>query len=68
VESYYKELFGAEPKGAIALGEGFWNEEGRLSDEDAKILIKPFTIKEIEDALKDMDTNASLKRPLIRGD
>jgi mannosylglycoprotein endo-beta-mannosidase len=59
VESYYKELFGVEPRGGIELGEGFWGENGRLADEEAQELIKPFTSKELEDALKDMDVNAS---------
>jgi hypothetical protein len=59
VESYYKEHFGVEPEGGIELGEGFWRENGRLTDEEAQELIKPFTSKELEDALKDMDVNAS---------
>jgi hypothetical protein len=59
VESYYKELFEVEPGGGIELGEGFWGENGRLTDEEAQELIKPFTSKELEDALKDMDVNAS---------
>jgi hypothetical protein len=59
VESYYKELFKVEPGGGIELGEGFWGENGRLTDEEAQELIKPFTSKELEDALKDMDVNAS---------
>jgi hypothetical protein len=59
VESYYKELFGAEQDGGIELGEGFWLENGRLTDQEAQELIKPFTIKELEEALKDMDVNAS---------
>jgi hypothetical protein len=52
VESYYKELFGAKLEGEVALGEGFWLEKGRLSDEEAQELIIPFTMKELEDALK----------------
>jgi hypothetical protein len=46
-------------EGSISLGEGFWLDKGRLSDEDAQELIKPFTIKELKEALKDMDANAS---------
>jgi hypothetical protein len=59
VESYYKELFEVETGEGIELGEGFWGENGRLADEEAQELIKPFTSKELEDALKDMDVNAS---------
>jgi hypothetical protein len=36
VELYYKTLFGKEQEGTITLGENFWNERGRLSDEDAQ--------------------------------
>jgi hypothetical protein len=52
VESYYKELFGKEPRGAISLGADFWLHKGRLADEEAQNLIKSFT-------LKDMDPNVS---------
>jgi hypothetical protein len=41
------------------LGTDFWLHKGRLTDEEAQNLIKPFTLKELEDALKDMDPNAS---------
>jgi hypothetical protein len=59
VESYYKDLFGKEPGGLISLGVDFWLNRGRLSDEVAQHLIKPFTLRELEEALKDMDPNAS---------
>jgi hypothetical protein len=41
------------------LGNDFWLHKGRLTDKEAQNLIKPFTLKELEDALKDMDPNAS---------
>jgi hypothetical protein len=59
VESYYKELFGPEEDSQMALGNDFWIERGRFTDEEALELIKPFTLKELEEALKDMDLNAS---------
>jgi hypothetical protein len=59
VKSYYKKLFGAEPEGEVALGDRFWLEKGRLLDEESLELVKPFTIKELEEAFKDMDMNAS---------
>jgi hypothetical protein len=31
----------------------------RLAEEEGENLIRPFTLKEIEDALKEMDTNAA---------
>jgi hypothetical protein len=59
VENYYKNLFGKEQEGSISLGENFWNESGRLPDEEAQELVKPFTSKELEEALKDMDANSA---------
>jgi hypothetical protein len=43
----------------MSLGNDFWIERGRLTDEEAHELIIPFTLKELEEALKDMDANAS---------
>jgi hypothetical protein len=59
IESYYKELFGPEEDSQMSLGNDFWIERRRLADEEALALIKPFTLKELEEALKDMDANAS---------
>jgi hypothetical protein len=59
VEKYYKDLFGAEMEGSIELGDNFWAEDGRLSEIEAGELIRPFTIKELEEALKDMDVNSA---------
>jgi DNA-directed RNA polymerase delta subunit len=39
VESYYKSLFGKEQVGSITLGDNFWNERERLSNEEAEELI-----------------------------
>jgi hypothetical protein len=58
VEDYYKNLFGLELDGSISLGEEFWKEEGRLSEEEAQELIKP-TLNELEGALKHMDVNSA---------
>jgi hypothetical protein len=59
VENFYKNLFGPEPDGSISLGEDFWREEGRLSEEEAQELIRPFSLTELEGALKDMDVNSA---------
>jgi hypothetical protein len=59
IEKYYKNLFGKEQEGTIGLSENFWSESGRLTEEEAADLIKPFTIKELEEALKDMDVNSA---------
>jgi hypothetical protein len=59
VESYYKSLFRKEQVGSITLGDNFWNERGRLSNEEAQGLIRPFTLKELEEALRDMEVNSA---------
>jgi hypothetical protein len=59
VEFYYKSLFGKEQEGTITLGENFWNDRGRLSNEEAQELIRPFTMKEIEGAITDMEVNSA---------
>jgi hypothetical protein len=40
----------------MSLGDDFWAEKGRLIDEEAQELIKPFTLTELEEA---MDANAA---------
>jgi hypothetical protein len=57
VESFYKDLFRAEIEGSINLEEGLWEENNKLTVEEATDISKPFTIKEIEEALKDMNSN-----------
>jgi hypothetical protein len=59
IESFYKNLFGDEGESSIHLGEGFWSGQGRLTSEEAQELIRPFTIMELEEALKDMDSNTA---------
>jgi hypothetical protein len=59
VENFYKDLFGPETEGEIQLGENLWMDEGRLMEEEALDLVRPFTLKEIEDAMMDMDTTAA---------
>jgi hypothetical protein len=58
-DNFYKELFYAEAMGGIGLGDGFWTEGCKISEEEAVELIKPFTVKEIEDALKKMSASSA---------
>jgi hypothetical protein len=59
IEEYYKKLFGVEEEMEITVEEGFWTNQETLSDEEANELIQPFTVEEIEAALKDMDSNSA---------
>jgi hypothetical protein len=59
VDNFYKNLFGREIEGDITIGENFWGNVGRLAEEEAVELIKPFSLKEIEEALMDTDTTAA---------
>jgi hypothetical protein len=56
---FYKDLFSAEEGGEIKLGDNFWGSESTLSQEEAAELIKPFSLKEIENALKEMDCTSA---------
>jgi hypothetical protein len=57
IVEYYKKLFGREQSRGIHIGEEMWRERGGLSEDDAQDLIKPFTVEEIERALKDMGSS-----------
>jgi hypothetical protein len=59
IEAYYKQLFGREERGRLRLNRDFWDVEGSLSADEATTLIKPFTKKEIKDALDDMKSNTA---------
>jgi hypothetical protein len=41
----------------VSVEDDFWSNQEVLSDEEASDLIKPFSMAEIEAALKDMDSN-----------
>jgi exonuclease III len=59
VDNFYKELFCEETMGGIRLGSGFWRENCKLSEGEAAELVKPFTMKEVEDALKEMNASSA---------
>jgi hypothetical protein len=59
IELFYNNLFSREDAGSIHLGDGMWDEKGSLSEEEAAELVKPFTLEEIERALKDMDISSA---------
>jgi hypothetical protein len=60
VESFYKKMFGREERGERRLEENFWENCGSLSEHEADSLVKPFSEKEIKEALDDMKTNSAL--------
>jgi hypothetical protein len=57
IEDYYKGLFGSEERGVMKLQADLWREAGSLSVEEAEILAKPFSEKEIKEALDEMNPN-----------
>lgn len=59
IEGYYKSLFGPEESRGISVEEDFWANQSKLSNEEAEELVRPFTMTEIETALKDMDTSSA---------
>ncbi|OQU88913.1 hypothetical protein SORBI_3002G120601, partial [Sorghum bicolor] len=59
IEEYYKKLFGSEEDRGVSIEDDFWSSQEVLSEEEANELIKPFSVSEIEAALKDMDSNSA---------
>ena len=52
ITEYYKNLFWLERKPVVKLHRDFWLESGRLSLEQSADLVKPFSVVELEAALK----------------
>lgn len=59
IYSFYKNLFGAEIPPKFGLSKNMWEGRGKVSQEENEFLIKPFTMEEIEVALKEMKTNTA---------
>jgi hypothetical protein len=57
ITDFYKKLFGSEPDPKIKLGNDFWRDRGRLVVEDNQWLTRPFTMAELEEAVRQMKTN-----------
>lgn len=59
IYDFYKSLFGTEQAPKIFLSQEIWSNRGRLEEGDNEQLPKPFSMEEIEEALKGMKTNIS---------
>lgn len=59
IYQYYKNLFGAEVPPKNFLSNDMWTNEGRLTKEESEHITRPFTMVEIEQALKEMKTNTA---------
>jgi hypothetical protein len=59
IEEYYKRLSGSEERGEMRLHEDMWRDFGSLSTEEAEALVKPFSEKEIKEALEEMNPNSA---------
>ena len=57
--NFYKVLFASEPDPRIKLGQNFWSGRGRLEEVDNQLLIRPFSMEELEAAVSDMKTNTA---------
>jgi hypothetical protein len=57
IYEFYKKLFGEEERGTVRLAVDMWQDKGRLSLVQQVDLIKPFSVGEVEQALKDMKTD-----------
>jgi hypothetical protein len=52
VVAFYKKRFGKEPRGSFRLGQGFWEENERISIKDNEMLETEFSEEEIHQAIK----------------
>lgn len=59
VYGYYKKLFGVEQAPKVFLSQDIWNNRGKLNQEDNDKLTRPFTMEEIEEALRGMKSNTA---------
>lgn len=49
--SFYKELFAAEESAGVSLGENFWSESDKVTNEENEMLTASFTEEEIKEAI-----------------
>jgi hypothetical protein len=54
---YYKQLFGPGEGNKMQLADNIWLAEEKLSEEDNRVLVEPFTEEEVQFALKIMVKN-----------
>jgi hypothetical protein len=57
---YYKDLFGPGHGNSFNLDPDMWEEGEKITEEDNTELTKPFTEKEIKDALFQMEVNKAV--------
>lgn len=57
IYEYYKNLFGSEQPPRVFLKEGIWGDRGRINEEENERLTAPFSLEEIENAMKEMKVN-----------
>ena len=59
ITDYYKNLFGREEEINMHLDENFWEQSQRMSEEGNTDLTKPFTLEELDAAVKDMKNSTA---------
>lgn len=55
---YYKQLFGPNNPCSMQLGEGFWPESLKISENDKDSLICPFSMEEIKEVVMNLKENS----------
>ncbi|KAL6640643.1 hypothetical protein ACP70R_021766 [Stipagrostis hirtigluma subsp. patula] len=59
INHFYQDLFGQEERVDISLHQDIWKDYGGLTDEERILLEAPFTMEELELAVKQMKTNTA---------
>lgn len=59
ITQYYKQLFRREVDASVHLAEDVWVDDERVSQQENQALCRPFSLKEIEAAIKRTETNTA---------
>lgn len=59
ITDYYKGLFGSEPEGHNTSGRRLLGDAFRVSEADKETLVRPFSMEELEQAVKEMRNNTA---------
>ena len=59
VTKYYKQLFGSAEVADMHLDLELWSDEQQIQQADNELLIRPFTLEEIDITIKEMKNNTA---------
>jgi hypothetical protein len=57
--AFYKELFWAKPPSKTHLSQDFWTDSHHLTEEESAWIIRPFTLEELDNVIKEAKLNTA---------